>query len=177
MKAALRLTGLLAPWALSAALAAALRASPRLAARLTAAAGAVSFGAAAAIWIAALEGEVLVAGPEALFRADALSALVACCIAAVSGLAMLPWAGTGKQSVERVVVAAAFSPDGSLLAAGEGDGRILIHDTATGKVVGELPGHPAPATRLAFTPDGRRLVSTCSADLTSLVWDLAGLRR
>ena len=100
MKAALLLTGLLAPWALSAALAAALRASPRLAARLTAAAGAVSFGAAAAIWIAALEGEVLVAGPEALFRADALSALVACCIAAVSGLAMLPWAGTGKDPAD-----------------------------------------------------------------------------
>ena len=96
MKAALLLTGLLAPWAISAALAAALGGFPRLAGRLTAAAGAVSFGAAAAIWMAALGGEVLVAGPGALFRADALSALVACCIAAVSGLAMLPWADMGK---------------------------------------------------------------------------------
>ncbi len=100
MKAALLLTGLLAPWAISAALAAALGRFPRLAGRLTAAAGAVSFGAAAAIWMAALGGEVLVAGPGALFRADALSALVACCIAAVSGLAMLPWADMGKEPAD-----------------------------------------------------------------------------
>ena len=101
MKAALLLTGLLAPWAISAALSALLRGSPRLAGRLTAAAGAMSLGAAAAIWIVVLGGDVLVAGPGDLFRADALSALVAGCIAAVSGLAMLPWAGIGKDQPDR----------------------------------------------------------------------------
>jgi len=101
VKAALLLTGLLAPWAISAALSALLRGSPRLAGRLTAAAGAMSLGAAAAIWIVVLGGDVLVAGPGDLFRADALSALVAGCIAAVSGLAMLPWAGIGKDQADR----------------------------------------------------------------------------
>jgi len=101
VKAALLLIGLLAPWAISAALSALLPGSPRLAGRLTAAAGAMSLGAAAAIWIVVLGGEVLVAGPGDLFRADALSALVAGCIAAVSGLAMLPWAGNGKDQADR----------------------------------------------------------------------------
>ncbi len=101
MKAALLLTGLLAPWAISAALSALLGGSSRLAERLTAAAGAMSLGAAAAIWIVVLGGDVLVAGPGDLFRADALSALVAGCIAAVSGLAMLPWAGIGKDQPDR----------------------------------------------------------------------------
>jgi len=101
VKAALLLTGLLAPWAISAALSALLGGSSRLAERLTAAAGAMSLGAAAAIWIVVLGGDVLVAGPGDLFRADALSALVAGCIAAVSGLAMLPWAGIGKDQPDR----------------------------------------------------------------------------
>jgi hydrogenase-4 component F len=101
VKAALLLTGLLAPWAISAALSALLGGSPRLAGRLTAAAGGMSLGAAAAIWIVVLGGDVLVAGPGDLFRADALSALVAGCIAAVSGLAMLPWAGIGTDQADR----------------------------------------------------------------------------
>ncbi len=96
MKAALLLTGLLAPWAISAALSAALAGAPRLAARLTAAAGATSFCAAAWLWTGALQGPAATAGPGALFRVDALSALVAGCIAAVAGLSMLPWPGMEK---------------------------------------------------------------------------------
>lgn len=94
--ATLLLIGLLAPWALSAALTAALRHSQGLAARVTAAGGAVSFGAAMWLWANALGGKAATAGPGALFRIDGLSALIAGCIAAVAGLAMLPWPGMEK---------------------------------------------------------------------------------
>jgi hydrogenase-4 component F len=96
MEATLPLVGLLAPWAVSAALAWALRGSDRLAARLTAAAGAVSFCAAAWLWLLALDGIAATGGPGALFRVDGLSALIAGCIATVAGLSMLPWPGMEK---------------------------------------------------------------------------------
>jgi hydrogenase-4 component F len=96
MEATLPLVGLLAPWAVSAALAWALRGPGRLAAWLTAVAGAVSFCAAAWLWLNALGGFAATAGPGGLFRVDGLSALIAGCVAAVAGLAMLPWPGMEK---------------------------------------------------------------------------------
>jgi RNA polymerase sigma factor (sigma-70 family) len=69
----------------------------------------------------------------------------------------------------------AVSPDGSRIAAAEsgswGDlpGLVHIWRVADGRRTHELP---AQATALAFTPDGRALV-TCSGDGTALVWDLA----
>jgi hydrogenase-4 component F len=90
------LSALLAPWAVSAACAAALRHPSRLAAWVTAAGSAVSFGAAMWLWAGALGGRAAAAGPGTLFRVDALSALIAGCIAAVAGLAMLPWPGMEK---------------------------------------------------------------------------------
>jgi hydrogenase-4 component F len=91
--ATMLLTGLLAPWALSAALALALRRSHRVAAWITAAAGVVSVTSAVWLCLHALAVEATVAGDGALFRVDGLSALIACCIAAVAGLAMLPGSG------------------------------------------------------------------------------------
>jgi len=90
------LAGLLAPWAVAAACAAALRHRQRLAARVTAAGSVVSLGAAMWLWANALGGRAATAGPGALFRVDGLSALVGVCVAAVAGLAMLPWPGTGQ---------------------------------------------------------------------------------
>jgi hydrogenase-4 component F len=88
------LIGLLGPWALSAGLAWLLRRSPRVSGWSTAAAGLVSFGSAVWLWQNALTVGASVAGPDDLFRVDGLSALVACCITIVCGLAMLPGAGT-----------------------------------------------------------------------------------
>ena len=90
------LTGLLVPWMLSAALSSVLRRSHRLAAWLTAAAGVASAASATRLWLNALRGEATVVGSGALFRVDGLSALIACCIAAVAGLAMLPGSGIEK---------------------------------------------------------------------------------
>jgi RNA polymerase sigma factor (sigma-70 family) len=76
----------------------------------------------------------------------------------------------------------AFSPDGSLLASGaEGLGwfnhtsdvpPIRLWDWAAGREVRSLAGHPIGTISLAFTPDGKTLVSS-GFEPTARVWDVA----
>ena len=69
-----------------------------------------------------------------------------------------------------------FSPMGSVVAAGTGDwrdgGPILLWDLAAGNAPRELNGHTNAIQGVAFSPDGRKLVS-CSRDQTARVWDVA----
>lgn len=71
-------------------------------------------------------------------------------------------------------VAGAFSPDGRLFAT-PGPGGIVVFETASGLPRLRLSGHLQKITGLAFTPDGRTLVSA-SSDSTLLIWDVTGLR-
>jgi WD40 repeat protein len=57
------------------------------------------------------------------------------------------------------VRAAAFSPDGRLLAAGAADGTVSVLSASDGAVVRTFK-RPTACARLAFTPDSRRLVAT-----------------
>ncbi|WP_241245623.1 pentapeptide repeat-containing protein, partial [Candidatus Protofrankia datiscae] len=57
------------------------------------------------------------------------------------------------------VRAAAFSPDGTLLATGGDDRTVRLWDTTTGRQTRELSGHTGPVRAVAFSPDGATLAT------------------
>jgi WD40 repeat protein/serine/threonine protein kinase len=65
----------------------------------------------------------------------------------------------------------AFSPDGTMLALGERTNVRLV-DVRTGDVVHDLPEHTDWVARIAFSPDGRTMVS-CALDRAVRVYDVA----
>jgi WD40 repeat protein len=74
--------------------------------------------------------------------------------------------------------ALAVSPDGRLLAGGaHADPRIHLWDLDNGRPLAPVEGHQGPqgsVNTLAFSPDGKRLLS-CGSDGCALVWDVAAL--
>jgi WD40 repeat protein len=70
--------------------------------------------------------------------------------------------------------APAFSLDGNFMAStsrgADRPGELRLWDLRTGDVVHLMDGHPEQVNVIAFSPDGRRLV-TASADRTLKVWD------
>jgi WD40 repeat protein len=72
-----------------------------------------------------------------------------------------------------------FSPNGRFLATADGDrtthhSTIRVWDLATVRELRRFDGHLGRVNALAFTPDGRSLVSG-SEDATALVWDVSDL--
>lgn len=72
----------------------------------------------------------------------------------------------GTESVR----ALAFSPDGTILAAG-GERDILLWAVPSGTVIGQLTGHAGKVWALAFDPTGKRLASG-GLDKSARVWDV-----
>jgi RNA polymerase sigma factor (sigma-70 family) len=68
----------------------------------------------------------------------------------------------------------AYSRDGKYLAAGgaNGDRTIYVWEAETGKEARRLKGHDGNVTGLAFTPDGKHLISS-SSDRTLRLWEVA----
>lgn len=64
-----------------------------------------------------------------------------------------------------------WSPDGSFIALGITDGRILIWDIETGELSQILDDHSGAAHSLFWTPDGDRLISS-GYDNRVIVWDI-----
>jgi WD40 repeat protein len=63
-----------------------------------------------------------------------------------------------------------FSPDGKIVASGGYDGVIILWDTQTREIMGQLT-HDATIYSLAFSPDGKTLAAG-NYDHTILLWNL-----
>ena len=93
-----------------------------------------------------------------------------------------PLTGRLKRSFEKAAqlpgssyrynAAIGISPDGRSICCAGNDGAIHIYETATGKIRRSLIRHRDYVSEMAFTADGRRLL-TASLDLTALVWDIS----
>jgi WD40 repeat protein len=84
-----------------------------------------------------------------------------------------------KEFKDLNVSAAAYSPDGKILALGRGgevygmNGKVFLLDPASGKKMKELsPGHEYGITDLAFHPDGKHLASS-GRDTLVRIWNPA----
>jgi WD40 repeat protein len=78
--------------------------------------------------------------------------------------------GATLKSQGGMVVGLAFSPDGSMLAAGSSDGKVSLWNR-TGQV-SSLGGHSANVYTVVFSPDGKLLASG-GKDKTVKLWDMA----
>jgi WD40 repeat protein len=85
-------------------------------------------------------------------------------------------------SHEGKIFATALSSDGHWLAAGGWTGvpgeqghAIRLYDFATGKLVALLKGHTDVVLSLAFSPDGKQLISGSGpGDCSAIIWDVEG---
>jgi WD40 repeat protein len=69
------------------------------------------------------------------------------------------------------VFSVTFSPDGKMIAAGCGDGRIELWEVASHKRRATLRGHAEEVTSVAFSGDGKLLASR-GAEATVRLWDM-----
>jgi WD40 repeat protein len=88
-------------------------------------------------------------GVRALAKRSALIAL----------LALIASLGPPSEAAKAPRGAAAFSPDGRLLAVG-GYGEVTVMEAATGKVAVRLAGPAGSVTAVAFSPDGKALAAS-----------------
>ena len=66
----------------------------------------------------------------------------------------------------------AISPDGRLVASSTLDGQVLLFDPAKGELIESLHGHLNGVFSIAFSPDGRRLISSSGGREAVKLWDV-----
>jgi len=66
----------------------------------------------------------------------------------------------------------AVSPNGKLVASADQAGQVKLFDAEKGELMDTLHGHMTAIFGLAFSPDGRRLISTSGGKETVKLWDV-----
>jgi WD40 repeat protein len=81
-----------------------------------------------------------------------------------------------RQDYESLLPHIAISPDGNLIAMDGPDYTVCVFDGRTGKELRCFKGHRIWLMLLAFSADGKMLLST-SDDASALIWDIAAIRK
>ena len=82
-------------------------------------------------------------------------------------------ASEALRSHESAVNVAVLAPDGRRMASADNDGRVLVRDTKTGKVLLLIEAHGGPASAVALLPGGAGLVSA-GGDGAVRLWSAEG---
>lgn len=70
-----------------------------------------------------------------------------------------------------VLFDATFSPDGSQLAAAAQNGRLLVWNARTGRLISDRPDHDGVSNAVEFSPDGGMLATAGTDDKQVHIWD------
>ncbi len=89
---------------------------------------------------------------------------------AVTGKELRTLVGHRDQVGVRDVNSLVFSPDSALVATASSDRTARIWEATTGRLLLTLPGHTLNVRTVAFSPDGKRVVT---GDPTPRVWDVS----
>jgi WD40 repeat protein len=66
----------------------------------------------------------------------------------------------------------AYHPNGEFIASASRDQTLILWDAQSGEPVHRLRGHGGDVVNLAFSPNGKRLVSVCYNDRSLKLWDI-----
>lgn len=109
------------------------------------------------------------------FTPDSRTIAVSC----QDGLRFLE-SGTGKTmqpDAASKTLGLAFSPDETVIALGKDDGSLVFWDVATRKPIATISAHSSWLRSIAFSPDGKTVVTGADADRELNVWDVATKRK